>query len=265
MTKLPAFFLTVAILHAQESARDWINRGVAEFKNARYPEARAAFERAIALEPRNVTALLYAASASMTQWVPGAESPENVAHAAQAEAGFRKVLDVDPAHRVAMASLASLFFNRAQPMRQGAERAALLDQAEEWYRKLLAVAPNDKVAHYSLGVIAWSRFYPALMAGRTKLGMRPETPGPLNDPQVRRDLEAQYGQVVRDGIASLRRAIDLDSEYDDAMAYLNLLVRERADLANTKEEYEAGVREADELVQRVLQIKKAKAERAAKQ
>jgi protein TonB len=43
------------------------------------------------------------------------------------------------------------------------------------------------------------------------------------------------------------------------MAYLNLLIRERADLRDTKEEYAADVAVADEWVQKVLDTKRAKA------
>ena len=36
---------------------------------------------------------------------------------------------------------------------------------------------------------------------------------------------------------TLEKALEIDPEYDDAMAYMNLLIRERADLADTPDEY----------------------------
>ena len=47
------------------------------------------------------------------------------------------------------------------------------------------------------------------------------------------------------------------------MAYENLLIRERADLADTKDEYEAEIKIADDWVQKALATKKIKAERKA--
>ncbi len=48
------------------------------------------------------------------------------------------------------------------------------------------------------------------------------------------------------------------------MAYENLLVRERADLSDTKQEYEAQSKVADEWVKKALETKKIKAEKKAK-
>ena len=47
------------------------------------------------------------------------------------------------------------------------------------------------------------------------------------------------------------------------MAYENLLIRERADLADPKEEYEKEIQDADNWVQKALETKKIKAERVA--
>ena len=44
--------------------------------------------------------------------------------------------------------------------------------------------------------------------------------------------------MIDAGLQSLDKALQIDPEYDDAMAYENLLIRERADLMDTKEEYE---------------------------
>ncbi len=88
--------------------------------------------------------------------------------------------------------------------------------------------------------------------------MKPEDPGPLPEP-VREELKAQYSSMIEEGIANLDRALVLDPHYADAMAYMNLLIRERADLRDTKEQYTADVAVADGWVQKNLDTKKAKA------
>ena len=53
-------------------------------------------------------------------------------------------------------------------------------------------------------------------------------------------------------------------EYDDAMAYTNLLHREKADLMDSTEEYKKEIATADSWVDKTLETKKIKNERAQK-
>jgi tetratricopeptide (TPR) repeat protein len=139
-------------------------------------------------------------------------------------------------------------------------KMAKLDEAREWNEKLIKVDPNNKEAHYSLGVIAWTKWYPAIGKARVDLGMKPEDPGPLKDKKVRDQLREKWGSVIQSGIESLQQALNIDKNYDDAMAYLNLLHRERADLAENPEEYKRDIDEADKWLQAALDTRKARAE-----
>src|SRR5262249_35490535 len=68
--------------------------------------------------------------------------------------------------------------------------------------------------------------------------------------------------MVDDGISMLEKAIQLRPDYDDAMAYINLMYRERADLecadaaASSRD-----LKTADEWVDKAMAAKKAKAAR----
>jgi len=124
--------------------------------------------------------------------------------------------------------------------------------------------PNNPVPFYSLGFIAWSKWYPAYGTARAKLGMKQEDPGPIKDKKVKEELKAQYGPVIDAGLQALDKSLQIDPEYDDAMAYENLLIRERADLMDSKEEYEKQIQIADDWVQKALATKKIKAEKKAK-
>lgn len=243
--------LISAVLCAQD-AREVLNQGIAAFKNAHYKEAVEFFQQAATLDPNNVNAHLYLGTAYMSMWTPGAETPGNEALARSARTEFQRILELDANNTVAIASMASIEYNSHK-----------LDDAMDWYKRLAAVDPTNKEAPYSMGVIAWAKWYPALMAARTKLKMRPQDPGPLPAP-FREELKAQYGSLIDEGIANLDRALALDPKYDDAMAYLNLLIRERADLLDTKEEYKADVATADAWVQKNLDTKKAKAQSQAR-
>ena len=231
-------------------ARGNLNKGVQAYKNAQYAQAVERFEEAVRLDPNFPTARLYLAMAYYSQYIPGAESPENQQMADRALAEFQKVLEQKPNDDVATKSIASLYYNEKK-----------WDQAEEWYKKAIALNPKDKEAYYTMGVIAWSKWYPVYGTARAKLSMKPEDPGPIKDKKVKEELKAQYLPVINEGIQNLEKALEVDKEYDDAMAYMNLLVRERADLDDTSDEYKKDIETADNWVQKTLQTKKIKAER----
>jgi tetratricopeptide (TPR) repeat protein len=246
-------------------ARDNLNKGVAAFKQAKYSDAVEHFKTAVELDPSFPTARLYLATAYMSQYIPGAESPENAQNAKMANDQFLKVLEQDPKNAIATESLASLHYSEAQGIANIDEKLKKLDEARVWYEKLTQIDPSRKEAWYSLGVITWAKWYPALMSARAKLGMKPEDPGPIKDKKVREELKQQWGAQIEQGIQNLQKALDVDKEYDDAMAYMNLLIRERADLDDTPEQYKKDIDTADSWVQRALEAKKIKAEKAAKQ
>jgi Tfp pilus assembly protein PilF len=162
---------------------------------------------------------------------------------------FKKVLEQEPKNSVAIASIASLNLNQKK-----------WDEAQQWYEKLIAVEPQNADAYYSMGFIAWSKWYPVYGTARANLGMKQEDPGPIKDKKVKEELKAKYGPVIEGGLQALDKALQINPDYDDAMAYENLLVRERADLADTKEEYEKQQKIADDWVQKALATKKKKAE-----
>jgi len=202
---------------------------------------------------------MYLGTAYMSQWIPDATSPESVTLADQARAEFRKVLEYDPRNASAYSSLAFLAYSEAGGPLSPAVRTGKFDEAVEYHKRVVEIDPQNKLSFYSLGVIGWRKFYPELMQARERLGMKPEDPGPLPDANARVDLMNRFGSLLNESIRSLERALEIDPQYDEAMAYMNLLVRERADLRDTPEEYARDIRTADEWVQKTLDTKRAKA------
>ena len=96
---------------------------------------------------------------------------------------------------------------------------------------------------------------------RVKLNMKPDDPGPIKNEKVRDEMKQKYGKTVEDGLSSLQKAIDLDKENDDAMTYLNLLLRKKADLEDTPEAAKADIAKAEDWANKSLDIKKVKATR----
>lgn len=234
-------------------SRDQLNQGVRAFQSAQYPEAVEHFKTAVELDPAFPTARLYLATAYFQQYIPGAESPENTQMAKAAYDQFMKVLDQDSRNTVAMASVASLYLYQKK-----------WDDAQQWYEKLVAVDPNNADAYYSLGFIAWSKWYPAYGTARVELGMKQDDPGPIKDKKVKQELKTMWLPTINAGLQALDKTLQINPEYEDAMSYENLLIRERADLLDSKEEYDAAIKVANDWVQKALETKKIKADRKEK-
>src|SRR5271165_494902 len=247
-------------------SRDELNQGVQAYKNAKYADAADHFKKAVSLDPSNINGRLYLATSYMSQYIPGAESPDNLALATEAKKQFMTVLETkgNESDKTALASLASLSYQQAQGMPDLDGKLKKLDESKDWYLKLIAADPQNKEGFYSLGVIDWLKWYPAYQTARAKMGMKPEDPWPFKDKKAKAELTEKYSAFIEDGLKNLQHALDIDPQYDDAMAYMNLLIRERADLADNTDDYKKEIATADNWVQRALDTKKAKAEKAAK-
>ena len=245
--RLWTFFVFAAVCAAQDTqaSRDWLNRGVQAYKSARYRDAVDAFRKAVELDPNSLAPHQYLAAAYLQQYIPGQESPENRAIAEVAETEFRTMLSLDPSNRQATASLGQLYLTQKK-----------WEDARTAFRQLITLDPKSAEAYYSLAFIDWSEWYPAFAAARTRAGLRPEDPGPIGYLEIRASLGSQWRSTVEDGIWNLNRALELQPQYSDAMAYMNLFVRERADLKDTRQEYLQDIAEADGWVQRALAAKR---------
>jgi hypothetical protein len=80
--------------------------------------------------------------------------------------------------------------------------------------------------------------------------LKPEDAGPISDRGIRLDLKLRYSPVIEDGIANLNKALEIDPLYAEAMAYLDLLIRERANIRDSPEEYRSDIEEGEHWAQR---------------
>src|SRR5579864_5316908 len=240
-------------------ARDRLNKGVTAYKNAKYEDAINKFQEAVELDPSLLNARMYLATAFAQQYIPGADTPENNKMAEQAIEQYQKVLDSKPARdqRVNSAKgIAYLYLNMKR-----------FDDAKKYYRMASDVDPNDPEPYYSVGVIDWTASYQPRMEKRAALGLKPEEHlNAKNKDQKKacQELKEKNTPVITEGIDSLKKAIELRPDYDDAMAYMNLMYREKADVECDNEAQRAeDLKTADHWVDETLRVKKAKAEKAS--
>jgi len=244
-------------------SRDQMNQGVMAYKNNHFPQAVSHFKDAVRLDPSNENAQLYLATSYMIQWVPGADSPDNKKNYDAAKQEFDNILATHPTNSLALASLASMAYNNASSGTPE-QKAAALDEAKKWNMRRIEVDPKEAEAYYYLGVIDWAQAFTPIQTARVEQRMAAADPGPIKDVKVRDDLKSKYGSEINDGITNLQKCLDIDKENEDAMSYMNLLLRKKADLEDTPEASKADIAQAEDWSNKSLDMKKVKASRPAK-
>lgn len=242
------------------TARDRLNKGVGAFKNGQYDAAIEFFKQARDLDPTLMNARLYLATAYASQYIPGAPSDSNMKLGNQAVAEFKDVLSIDANNLSAIDGIGSIIFQMAGTPYDPKK----FEESKTYHQKHIELKPNDPEPYYWVGVIDWTLAFRAnneMRAEYNKNNIKKQVKDtePL-PPSVRSEYTAKYGALVDEGIADLQKGIQLRPDYDDAMAYLNLLYRRKADMVASAEERDALLRQADDLVDKVKEVKQKRAE-----
>src|SRR3984885_5811485 len=240
-------------------ARDQLNKGVKSYKDNHYEEAINHFQKAVQLDPGLINARMYLSTAFVSQYIPGVDSPDNLQTAQQAIEEYQKVIDANPSRDQKVNSakgIAYLYLNMKK-----------WDDAKKYYRMASDLDPTDPQPYYSVGVIDWTACYQPRMEKRAALGMKPEEHLNAKNKDQKKacdELKIKNPPAIQEGIDSLNKGIQLRPDYDDAMAYMNLMYRERADVECDDEAARTeDLKTADHWVDETLRVKKAKAEKAA--
>ncbi len=230
-------------------SRDQLNKGIQAFKNQRYEDAGNYFQRAVQLYPEDQMSQLYLATSYAYQVVPNLDTPDNMAIAKKALDGFNVVLSRNPNDETALKQEASIYRNIKK-----------FPEAKDYEHRLLAVDPNDAEAEYTIGVVDWVEAYnntQKMLAGQNKtddgLGNIFKT-----KPQCE-TAQQENTALVQDGLQALQKATELRADYDDAMQYLNLMYRRKADIdcgPGTDAARKADLAQADDWTKKAMGARK---------
>ncbi len=202
------------------AARDQLNKGVDAYKSARYEEAIGHFQKATELDPSLPMAKTYLATALAQNVVPGLDTPDNLKTAQQAISIFQEVLAKDANDVNSMKQIAGIYFSIKK-----------FPEAKEWQKKVLAVDPKDPEAAYTIGVIDWTLAHENTLKALVPAGINDDGEGNVKAPKkIMQDIAQQNAPLVAEGLQYLNQAVQNRPNYDDAMAYLNLIYRRKADI-----------------------------------
>jgi tetratricopeptide (TPR) repeat protein len=201
-------------------ARDQLNKGVEAYKSARYEEAIGHFQKATELDPSLPMAKSYLATALAQNVVPGLSTPENLKNAQQAISIFQEVLAKEPNDVNSLKQIAAIYFSIKK-----------FDEAKDYQKKVLAVDPKDAEAAYTVGVIDWTLAHENTLKALASVNMNDDGEGNVKAPKkVLQEIKEQNEPLVTEGLQYLNQALANRANYDDAMSYLNLTYRRKADV-----------------------------------
>lgn len=201
-------------------ARDQLNKGVDAYKSAHYEEAIGHFQRATELDPSLPMAKSYLATALAQNVVPGLTTAENLKNAQQAIDIFAQVLEKEPGDVNSLKQIAGIYFSIKN-----------FDKAKEFQKKVLDVDPKDPEAAYTIGVIDWTLAHENTLKALAAAGFNDDGEGNTKAPKkVLQEIKEKNTPLVTEGLQYLNQALANRSNYDDAMSYLNLTYRRKADV-----------------------------------
>src|SRR5262249_12983584 len=187
-------------------------------------------------------------------YIPGAPSDDNVRTGQQAISEFQDVLQHDPSNISAIDGIGSLLYNMAgTPF-----TPEKYQESKGYHQKHISLSSADPEPYYWVGVINWTLSNRANTELRQKYNQ--ENPkkqlkdlDPLPE-ALRTGFSQQYGQMVDEGLQMLEKAVMLRPDYSDAMAYQQLLLRQKADMSDAATRA-ALVKQADDLLDKAKEIK----------
>jgi tetratricopeptide (TPR) repeat protein len=201
-----------------------------------------------------MNARLYLATAYASQFIPGAPTPDNMRMGDQAVKEFQDVLSRDPNNIGAIDGVGSILYSMGgNPYNQ-----QLMDQSKEYHMKHIQLQPQDPEPYYWIAVINWSVATHGDRQLRDEYNKTAKKQISNTDPlpaKVAAEYAEKYGSVIDEGMDYAKKAMDRRPEYDDAMAYLNLLYRDKANTETSADARDNDIKQADDLVHKVMLIK----------
>jgi len=234
-------------------ARVELKRGNELYKEEAYRGALEQFQKGLQMDPGATFAWRSVGLSAMAIYRPGAKSADNDKYAQIAIDAFKKFLADYPRDEKVQDYLMTMLINSeryddaltmmkaqlaANPNKPGLSqgivstlaKAGRLDEAYDWAQK--QAGPPDPVLFYSIGVACWDKAY--------------------YDPML--DTTAR-GKIVDTGLAATKRALDMKPDYFEAMAYYNLLFREKAKLEIDPAKQQEWIAQAEEWTKKAIALR----------
>ena len=218
-----ALFVLATASCQKLQARDNLVKGIKAFNETQYEKAAEHFDIARKQDPDLTNAELYLATSYAQLFQPSMPAEgDNEKYARSAISTFETVLQKDPKNASAVAGLAGLY--------QGLKD---FKKSLEYYKKQTEVEPDNPIPYYAVASTNWLR-------------MRDKAV-PMTD--------EEKAQAVEEGLQYADKALEKNPNYQDALAYKNLLLRDKAAATKDPAESKRLLEEADVYFKKALEAR----------
>ncbi|HEX5043168.1 MAG TPA: tetratricopeptide repeat protein [Candidatus Polarisedimenticolaceae bacterium] len=243
------------------------------FAAKKYDQAIPVYERVIKSDPDNWMANYNLALAWMAQFHPASTHPMDAEIKTKALAGLEKLMSMQAPDAETKAKVENYYLSLLTSAGDNEQAIAFLekkiqmapsdkdlmsqlatlqakagnfDESLKWYEKIANQDPNTKTNWYTVAVLCWEK------SNKDGMTISPD----------------ERAGIIQRGIDSIDKALAIDPEYTEAIAYKNLLFREKADALSkagkdkeAQEAFAESIRLRDQAMQ-LMQKKKAEAQAA---
>ncbi len=217
------------------------------YKAGRYAEAATFYKQALAINPARAENWKYLGYSYWQQIEPGSNQPKDVEATNNALDAFQKYLNLVGKDDQIQDYIINLYVNQN-----------LLDKGIKFYEAALKNEPNDPRLMQTLSLMYAKKgdFHKSLEYSEKMAALTPTDPagflriGALcwNRSYQKQDSDADRAKIVDQGFKALQTALRLDPNNFSGHLYMNLLYRQKADLAKNAAANEKDRRKAKELL-----------------
>jgi tetratricopeptide (TPR) repeat protein len=242
-------FLTIVCAYGQTGSdstdlNGLIKEGKASLLQNRLHEAAERFQKAVDLNPSLAEAHEGLGMALSREVMAGNVRPSNDLDVAKrAESHLKEAIDLSPSAPAPLIQLSMLEATLAERAIDASERSDRYRDARDSLKRVMDLQPGNARLYLHLANLERDEFAPPIQQAKAQFG---KDAGPISDSNLRNALQKQYGGLIKEAIANAKRASELNGRSSQPLLLLSKILRERALIRNTPEQYTADMRSSDQ-------------------
>jgi len=212
-------------------------------QNGRH-ESTEALQKAVDSDPSSAKAHEQLGAALSREIIAGNVRPSADSDVAErAEHHLKRAMELAPYASGPLMELSTLEAVLAERSADADQRSERYKQAQDLLKQVLALEPGKAGMYFRLASLERDQFGPAIQQAKARFSANR---GPLPDSELRHSLQQQYGSVIEDAIQNGQKAAEMAAHSPQPLLLMSRLLRERALIRDTPEEYASDMHSADD-------------------
>ena len=230
-------------------ARALIEQGNAALSEGHVRDAIALFQRAVDTDPSSAKAHERLGATVSKEVISGNIRPSADSDLVErAQDHLQRAAELAPYAIRPLVELAELDAVLAERSDNNDERSDRYKNAQELLKKAIALKSGNADLYLQLAKLERDEFSPVLQQAKARF----KQSGPLPDAQLRQSLQQQYGDRIEDAISNARKSSEMNASALPPLLLMSRLLKERALLRDTPEQYASDMHSADDWYRQFL-------------